>query len=530
MVRRGVDVDRQLGATVGLHRQRPVRAPDVLADADPDLDAADDVQLERVGLVARREVAGLVEHGVVREQPLAVRAEDLALGADRGGVEQVAVLVDEPDHGRAVPGTGGELGQRGLVVGDEARLDHEVFRRVPGDRQLREGDDVATGFLGAVVGIDQLGHVAIEIADGGVELRQRDTHHGHNSRLVAPSSGHPETRRMLDCRGGPSGGTAGHRAAPAARLPRDLRGRAARRPPGADRGGQPGGQRRHRPRPRRRPGPGGGRGRGGRQGRGPRPARRVGDRAQGPHGDRRLPDHLRLAPVRRLPPAGRQPRRGPDAGRRRGRRREDQHARVRRRLAHVQPAARRHAQPVGPRPLGRRVERRGRRRPGVRDGRHRRRQRHGRLVAQPGGVEQRGRLPPDATRRADASAPATRGTRWRSMVRWAARSATSPCCSACSVGRPNPPTRCTGRSPCRPTSTRPTARCAWRGRATSAGRRWTPGRSRCSTASARRSRGSDGRSSTTSPTSAAPTTASGRCGRGSRPPARRPASARGPAS
>ena len=61
--------------------QRAVRAPDVLADADADLDAADDVQLERVGLVARREVAGLVEHGVVRQQALAVRAEDLALGA-----------------------------------------------------------------------------------------------------------------------------------------------------------------------------------------------------------------------------------------------------------------------------------------------------------------------------------------------------------------------------------------------------------------------------------------------------------------
>ena len=57
-----------------------------------------------------------------------------------------------------------------------------------------------------------------------------------------------------------------------------------------------------------------------------------------------------------------------------------------------------------------------------------------------------------------------------------------------------------------------------------------PTRSPCSTPSARRSKGSAGRSSTTSPTSAAPTSASGRCGRGSRPPARRSGSARGPSS
>ena len=42
-------------------------------------------------------------------------------------------------------------------------------------------------------------------------------------------------------------------------------------------------------------------------------------------------------------------------------------------------------------------------------------------------------------------------------------------------GARNPPTRCTGRSPCRPTSTRPTARCAWRGRATSAAPAMDPG-------------------------------------------------------
>ena len=103
VVRRGVDVDGELGAAVGLHGERAVGTPDVLADADADVDATDDVQLERIGLVAGREVAGLVEHRVVGQQPLAVGAEHPAVGTHGGGVEQVEVLVDVAEHGDATP-------------------------------------------------------------------------------------------------------------------------------------------------------------------------------------------------------------------------------------------------------------------------------------------------------------------------------------------------------------------------------------------------------------------------------------------
>ena len=179
VVRRAVDVDRQLGAAVGLHRERTVRAPDVLADRDADVDATDDVQLERIGLVARREVAGLVEHGVVRQQPLAVRAEDLSVGAHGRRVEQVTVLVDEADDGRTATRPRRQLAERSLVVGDEAGLHDEVLGRVPGDRQLGEGDDVASRGFGPVVGVEQLRQVAVDVADGRVQLGQRDTQDGH---------------------------------------------------------------------------------------------------------------------------------------------------------------------------------------------------------------------------------------------------------------------------------------------------------------------------------------------------------------
>ena len=63
-----------------------------------------------------------------------------------------------------MPGVRGHLGQCLEVVRDEAGLQHEVLGRVAGDRQFGERDDVATGRLGLVVGGDDLGDVAVEVA------------------------------------------------------------------------------------------------------------------------------------------------------------------------------------------------------------------------------------------------------------------------------------------------------------------------------------------------------------------------------
>ena len=146
VVRRAVDVDVQLGAAGGLLGERAGGAPHVLADADAHLHAADHVQLVGVAVGAGREVAGLVEHGVVRQQPLAVGADAprrrrtpprRCRGRGRRRRSR-----PPPRSGRVRAATSLERGQ---VVGDEARLQHEVFGRVAGDRQLGERDDVAPG-------------------------------------------------------------------------------------------------------------------------------------------------------------------------------------------------------------------------------------------------------------------------------------------------------------------------------------------------------------------------------------------------
>ena len=147
-VRRGVHVHDQLGTAEALEGDRAVRAPGVLADADADPHAPDHVELGPLG--TGREVPLLVEHGVVRQQPLAVDAGHLPADADGGGVVEVAPGVDEADDGRAPAGAGGHLGQGGAVVGHEPGLEHQVLGGVAGDGQLGEGSQVGPGRLGLV--------------------------------------------------------------------------------------------------------------------------------------------------------------------------------------------------------------------------------------------------------------------------------------------------------------------------------------------------------------------------------------------
>jgi hypothetical protein len=185
MERRTVDVDVQLGATGGLVGQRAGGAPDVLADADAHLHPTDHVQLVRVAGVAGREVALFVEHRVVRQQALAVGAQHLAARAHRSRGVEIAIGGDIAHHRGTAPGVGGHLGERSEVVGDETRLQHEILRRVAGDGQLGEGDDVAPGCLGLVVRGADARDIAVEIADLRVDLGECDAQPGHPVRLAS---------------------------------------------------------------------------------------------------------------------------------------------------------------------------------------------------------------------------------------------------------------------------------------------------------------------------------------------------------
>ena len=182
--RRAIDVDVQFCTAGGLMCQRSGGAPHVFADADAHLHTTDHVQLVRIVHVAGCEVAGLVEDGVVGQQPFAIRADHFAVGAHRSGVVQIAIRVDEPHYRCTTTGARGQLVEGDLVVGHEPWLQHQVFRRVPSDRQFGKSDDVASGRVGLVVGRDDLGQVGVDGANGRIDLGQGNAQASHAIRLA----------------------------------------------------------------------------------------------------------------------------------------------------------------------------------------------------------------------------------------------------------------------------------------------------------------------------------------------------------
>src|SRR3972149_4456076 len=74
--------------------------------------------------------------------------------------------------------------QRLQVIAHERGAQQKVLRRVSGDGQLREGDDVHPQLAGAAHVLENPGDVAIQVADGGVDLGQADTESTHEVDLV----------------------------------------------------------------------------------------------------------------------------------------------------------------------------------------------------------------------------------------------------------------------------------------------------------------------------------------------------------
>ena len=68
----------------------------------------------------------------------------------------------------------GELVERVGGRVEEAVLQQQVLGRVAGQRQLGEHDELGAGVAGALGPVGDLGRVAVEVADGGVRLRERD--------------------------------------------------------------------------------------------------------------------------------------------------------------------------------------------------------------------------------------------------------------------------------------------------------------------------------------------------------------------
>ena len=131
------------------------------------------------GSCAGDEVALLVEDGVVGQTVLAVDGAHLASG-EHGervvGVAAVAAARDrlgEADQRDHLADAAGQVLDRGPIGFDEMALQVEVLGRIAGHAELREDRQIGALGGGAADPIGDLGGVAVDVADRGVDLGER---------------------------------------------------------------------------------------------------------------------------------------------------------------------------------------------------------------------------------------------------------------------------------------------------------------------------------------------------------------------
>ena len=173
MERRRADVHEQLRAGEREIGRRRSRLPHVLADRQADERVA---ELEQHEVAARREVPILVEHAVVRQEALAVDGLHLAVRADGARVEEILVEVGEADDGDDVLRLGGDRAQRAGRGADEAGSQQQILGRVAGHRELGKERELGARVARLLEPREDEPPVAVEVADDGVDLGEREPH------------------------------------------------------------------------------------------------------------------------------------------------------------------------------------------------------------------------------------------------------------------------------------------------------------------------------------------------------------------
>ena len=105
----------------------------------------------------------------------------------RGGVEKLLIPIDEPDDHGNPRRMLDYLVETLAVIANEVVLIEKVFGGVAGDGQLGEGYEVGALGPGPVDILDDLGRVAPQVADGGVDLGESCSEFSHGSTRQGPA-------------------------------------------------------------------------------------------------------------------------------------------------------------------------------------------------------------------------------------------------------------------------------------------------------------------------------------------------------
>ena len=179
----------------GVSRAR--RPPQILAHRDAHAYIADVQQRPRLG--PRHEVALLVEHGVVRQQVLAIHAAHFAVRAHRHRVPQPHGSIQpgvlrKAHHSRHRPGMAGDPLERRRRPRHKRRLQQQVLRRIPSNGQLTEHHHLGSEPNRRVIGVHDHQGIPVEIPQPKVQLGQPHTHDRHKAKPYAHPSHPPRVR------------------------------------------------------------------------------------------------------------------------------------------------------------------------------------------------------------------------------------------------------------------------------------------------------------------------------------------------
>src|SRR3972149_4476345 len=128
------------------------------------------------------EIAVLVKDSVVGQVVLVVDPYQLAIMDNGSGVVEVLFGIHKPHHASYTLGVGHNLLEVAQVVLDEVGLEEEVFRRVTGEGQLGEGEEVHPQFPGPVYVFLYSGSVAAQVTNSGVYLAQAQAEGTHQAK------------------------------------------------------------------------------------------------------------------------------------------------------------------------------------------------------------------------------------------------------------------------------------------------------------------------------------------------------------
>ena len=100
----------------------------------------------------------------------------LAVREDEAGVVEVGVEVGRTDQSRQPVRLRRDLVDAAARGAHEPGAEQEVFRRVAGDGELREEDEVGVRLAGALEPRRDALHVAVDVADDAIDLCECQSH------------------------------------------------------------------------------------------------------------------------------------------------------------------------------------------------------------------------------------------------------------------------------------------------------------------------------------------------------------------